>query len=52
MTEGSNAVFFKTRSKKHVDIGIRASRTTRAHSQKFFASFFQKRSASFLSYGF
>jgi hypothetical protein len=37
----------KKRSKKLFDLGARVATGTRANMQKFFASFFQKRSPSF-----
>jgi hypothetical protein len=41
--------FLKKRTKKLLIPGARAGRTTRLNNAKFFASFFQKRSASFLT---
>jgi hypothetical protein len=40
--------FLKKRTKKLLDSCARAGRKTRPNNQKFFASFFQKRSAFFM----
>jgi hypothetical protein len=48
LSEGSSS-FLKKRTKKLLILGARAGRNAHARVQKFFASFFQKRSAFFLT---